>query len=89
MQVIVSHILFSFHECMIKYTSSAAKSEKIDSYSFFFKFLQANAMVQNIKAAQLENAALMAENMSPRQAILKSPTSRVVARRCRPRTGTC
>ena len=50
MQVIVSHILFSLHACMMKYTSSAAKSQKIDSYSFFFTFLQAKAMVQNIKA---------------------------------------
>jgi homeobox-leucine zipper protein len=43
----------------------------MDSYSFFFKFLRAKAMVQNNKAAQRENAALTAENMSLLQAILK------------------
>ena len=60
MQVTVTHILFSFHARMIKCTASGAKSQRIDSYSFFLKFLQAKAMVQNSKAAQRENAALMA-----------------------------
>jgi hypothetical protein len=68
MQVTVTHILFSFHACMINCTASGAKSQRIDCYSFFFKFLQAKTMVQNSKVAQRENAALMAENG---QAILK------------------
>jgi len=45
---------------MIKCTNNGAKSQRIVSYSFFLKFLQAKAMVQNSKAAQRENAALMA-----------------------------
>jgi hypothetical protein len=56
---------------MIICTASGAKSQRIDSYNFFFKFLQVKAMVQNSKVAQQENAALMAENVSLRQAILK------------------
>ena len=60
MQLTVTHIMFSFHACMIKCTAKGAQSQRIDSYSFFLKFLQAKAMVQNSKAAQRENAALMA-----------------------------
>jgi homeobox-leucine zipper protein len=56
---------------MIKCTASGSKSQRIDSYNFFFKFLQAKVVVQNSKAAQRENAALMAENVSLRLAILK------------------
>jgi homeobox-leucine zipper protein len=93
MQVTVTHILFSFHACMINCTASGAKSQRIDSYSFFLKFLQAKAMVQNSKVAQLENTTLTAENVSLHQAILKSPASRVVTRRCppscRPGAGAC
>jgi len=51
---------------MIKCTASGAKSQRIDSYSFFFKFQQVKAMLKNGKAAQRENVALMAENVSLR-----------------------
>ena len=64
MQVTVTHILFSFHARMIKCTASGAKSQRIDSYNFFFKFQQVKDMVKNGKAAQRENVALMAENVS-------------------------
>jgi len=57
---------------MIKCTTIGAKSQKINSYSLFFKFLHAKAMVQNSKAAQRENTALIVENVSLRQATLKN-----------------
>ena len=72
MRVIVTHILFSFHARMIKCTTIGAKSQKINSHSFLFKFLHAEAMVQNSKAAQRENTALIVENVSLRQATLKN-----------------
>ena len=64
MLLTVTCIRFSFHACMIKCTANGAKSQRIDSYSFFFKFQQVKAMVKNDKAAQRENVALMAENVS-------------------------
>jgi len=51
---------------MIKCTASGAKSQRIDSYNFFFKFQQVKDMVKNGKVAQRENVALMAENVSLR-----------------------
>ena len=57
---------------MIKCTTIGAKSQKINSHSFLFKFLHAKAMVQNSKAAQRENTALIVENVSLRQATLKN-----------------
>jgi hypothetical protein len=52
MQVTITHILFLFHACMINCTASGAKSQRIDSYSFFFKFLQAKAMVKGGSAGE-------------------------------------
>jgi len=72
MRVVVTHILFLFHAHMIKCTTIGAKSQKINSYSLFFKFLHAKAMVQNSKAAQWENTALIVENVSLHQATLKN-----------------
>ena len=48
------------------------KEPKNQQSQFFFKFLHAKAMVQNSKAAQRENTALIVENVSLRQATLKN-----------------